>query len=107
MKKLIFVCFVTVIVGCQKQPEKIIESTDKSFEDADAKLSSYLDILDSKNAKKKDQKTILCEEYPQVYEHEYMPNLLKLSNTDSKEKLLNDLRVTTEYYSQKLDIICE
>jgi hypothetical protein len=59
MKKisLIFLT-VTLIYGCQKQPETTNGNgfEDKKFEEADAKLSSYLDTLDNPKADKKDQK---------------------------------------------------
>jgi len=110
MKKisLIFLT-VTLISGCQKQPETTNGNgfEDKKFEEADAKLSSYLDTLDNPKADKKDQKKILCIEYPNVYKHEYLPALLKLTDAEPKEKLLNDLKLTTDYYSEKLGIVCE
>jgi hypothetical protein len=46
-------------------------------------------------------------DYPKIYEHEYLPALLKLSNAEPKDKLMNDLKITTDYYSEKLNITCD
>lgn len=96
-----------MIVGCEKQPEvQNGKATDK-FDTADQKISGFLDLLDNPDADKDAQKKVLCEDYPKVYEKEYMPALMKLSTQDTKEKLLSDLKITTDYYSQKLGITCD
>ncbi|MFV5592774.1 hypothetical protein [Acinetobacter junii] len=108
MKKLILIgIFSFSISGCQKQPEVQNEKASEKFDAADQKISDYLDLLDNPNADKEAQKKVLCEDYPKVYEKEYMPALMKLSTQDTKEKLLNDLKITTDYYSQKLGITCD
>ena len=96
-----------MIVGCQKQPEKVNESAEKSFEVSDKKIGKFLDILDDPKADKELQRKVLCTDYPKVYEQEYLPVLLKLSNAEPKDKLMNDLKITTDYYSEKLNITCD
>lgn len=107
MKKILLICIATMIVGCQKQPEKVNESVEKSFEESDKKIGEFLDILDDPNADKELQRKVLCTDYPKLYEHEYLPALLKLSNAEPKDKLMNDLKITTDYYSEKLNITCD
>lgn len=106
MKKLILICLTTMIIGCEKQPEVQNENASEKFDAADQKISGFLDLLDNPDADKEAQKEVLCEDYPKVYEKEYMPALMKLSTQDTKEKLLSDLKITTDYYSQKLGINC-
>lgn len=107
MKKILLICLATMIVGCQKQPEKVNESVEKSFEESDKKIGKFLDILDDPKADKELQRKVLCTDYPKVYEQEYLPALLKLSNAEPKDKLMNDLKITTDYYSEKLNITCD
>lgn len=107
MKKQILIFLTTMIIGCENQPEVQNENASDKFDAADQKISDFLDLLDNPNADKEAQKKALCEDYPKVYEMEYMPALMKLSTQDTKEKLLNDLKITTDYYSQKLGITCD
>ena len=107
MKKLILIFLTTMIIGCENQPEIQNENASEKFDAADQKISGFLDLLDNPNADKEAQKKVLCEDYPNLYEKEYMPALMKLSTQDTKEKLLNDLKITTDYYSQKLGITCD
>ncbi len=106
MKKILLICLTTIIIGCEKQPELQNENASEKFDAADQKISGFLDLLDNPDADKEAQRKVLCEDYPNVYEKEYMPALMKLSTQDTKEKLLNDLKITTDYYSQKLGINC-
>lgn len=107
MKKILLICLVTMIVGCQKQPEKVNESVEKSFEESDKKIGEFLDILDDPKADKELQRKVLCTDYPKLYKQEYLPALLKLSQAEPKDKLMNDLKITTDYYSEKLNITCD
>lgn len=107
MKKILLICLATMIVGCQKQPEKVNESVEKSFEESDKKIGKFLDILDDPKADKELQRKVLCTDYPKVYEQEYLPALLKLSQAEPRDKLMNDLKITTDYYSEKLNITCD
>ena len=108
MKKILLICLTTLIVGCEKQPEKVDNSSiQQQFDESDKRIEGFLDILDDRNADKDLQRKVLCSDYPKVYEQEYLPALLKLSNDESKEKLIDDFKITTEYYSQKLKIVCE
>ena len=107
MKKILLICLTTMIVGCEKQSEIQNENASEKFDAADQKISGFLDLLDNPNADKEAQRKVLCEDYPKVYEKEYMPALMKLLTQDTKEKLLSDLKITTDYYSQKLGITCD
>lgn len=107
MKKLILICLITMIVGCQKQPEQTDVAATTQFEKADIKITGFLDLLDNPTADPTEQKKVLCVEYPAVYEHEYMPALLQLTEEESQENLLKDLKISTDYYKEKLDIVCD
>ncbi|MDM1021079.1 hypothetical protein QSV37_12315 [Acinetobacter sp. VNK23] len=51
---------------------------------------------------------MLCKDYPKLYESKYVPALLKLAPKDyTKEKLMADLKVSTDYYADKLGISCK
>lgn len=107
MKKILLICIAIMAVGCQKQPEKVDQSANKQFDESDKKIGEFLDILDDPKAAKEVQRKILCIDYPKVYEQEYLPALLKLSNAEPKEKLMDDFKITIDYYSDKLGIICD
>ncbi|WPO68386.1 hypothetical protein SDC64_05520 [Acinetobacter haemolyticus] len=79
IKVISLIIFTTMLVGCQKQPEQVHESVKVQFEEADQKISDFLDLLDDLDADKDKQKEALCVEYPKVYEQEYMPTILQLT----------------------------
>lgn len=107
--KILFVTLIAIAgVGCNKQPEVKSEKAQESFETVDNKISEYMDILDNPDSPKEQQTKVLCEDYPNLYESKYIPALLKVAPKDySKEKLMNDLKISTDYYAEKLDIICK
>ncbi|WP_032865159.1 hypothetical protein [Acinetobacter higginsii] len=97
-----------LFIGCNKQPEVKSEKAQESFEVVDNKISEYMDILDNPDTPKQEQTRVLCKDYPNLYESKYIPALLKLTPKDySKEKLMSDLKVSTDYYAEKLDINCQ
>lgn len=97
-----------LFVGCNKQPEVKSEQAQESFEVVDNKISEYMDILDNPDTPKQEQTRVLCKDYPNLYESKYIPTLLKLAPKDySKEKLMSDLKISTDYYAEKLDINCQ
>ncbi|MGB5885600.1 MAG: hypothetical protein WBG77_02510 [Acinetobacter venetianus] len=99
IKVISLIVFTTMLVGCQKQPEQVHESVKVQFEEADQKISDFLDLLDDPDADKDKQKEVLCVEYPKVYKQEYMPTILKLTLDVTKENLLKDfnlLLITTK-----------
>ncbi|MGG2098146.1 hypothetical protein ABFY41_11300 [Acinetobacter haemolyticus] len=107
MRKTLFICTFALIAGCEKQPEQSNLPATTQFEKADIKINGFLDFLDNPTADKSEQKNVLCVEYPAVYEHEYMPALLQLTEEETKENLLKDLKISTDYYKEKLEIVCD
>lgn len=97
-----------MIVGCQEQPEKGDNSAaSKQFEESDKKIGGFLDILDDQKADKEVQRKVLCIDFPRVYKEEYMPSFNKLDIPPSQKAGLDDLKKSTDYYSQKLGITCD
>ncbi|WP_335951291.1 hypothetical protein [Acinetobacter beijerinckii] len=108
-KILLLTILTTVFVGCDKQPEQKPTKSEiqSQYDVADQKIEKFLDVLDDPNADKEQQTTILCEDYPKVYESDYMPALLKLTTGGySQEGLLKEFKIVRDYYSKKLDIRC-
>lgn len=96
------------LMACQKEQTEPKEDpkVTQQFEQADQKIGAYLDALDS-SATPKDQSTkIICEDYPQTYKDDYLPNLMKLSPEYTEQKLLKDLDTALDYYKKKLSIEC-
>ncbi|ESK54323.1 hypothetical protein F990_02781 [Acinetobacter tjernbergiae DSM 14971 = CIP 107465] len=100
-----------MIAGCQQSSfEESIAN--KHLEEATKKIEAFVYTLNDPKADKEDKEDILCLKYPKIYKYEYLQALLrlsklKLSNVESKEKLMRDLKITTDYYSDKLGIICD
>lgn len=108
-KIILLTILTTVFAGCDKQPEQKPTKSEiqSQYDVADQKIEKFLDVLDDPNADKEQQTKILCEDYPKVYELDYMPALLNISPQDyTKEKLLSDFKVASEYYKEKLGIKC-
>jgi len=107
--RILYLSLISILfVGCNKQPEVKSEQAQESFEVVDNKISEYMDILDNPDTPKEEQTRVLCKDYPNLYESKYIPALLKLAPKDySKEKLMSDLKVSTDYYAEKLDITCK
>lgn len=109
MKRILLIGFMSMLfVGCNKQPEVKSDKAQESFEVVDNKISAYMDTLDNPDTPKEEQTRVLCKDYPELYESQYVPALLRLAPKDyTKEKLMSDLKVSTDYYSQKLNILCD
>ena len=107
--KILFLgCLLVFFVGCSKQPEVPNEKAQEGFEAVDNKISEYLDILDNPDSPKEQQTQVLCKDYPKLYESKYVPALLKLAPKEyTREKLMADLKVSTDYYMDKLGIRCK
>lgn len=107
--KILFLSLISVVfVGCNKQPEVKNEKAQESFEIIDNQISTYLDILDNPDSPKEEKTRVLCKDYPTLYESKYIPALLKLTAKDyTKEKLMTDLKISTDYYAEKLNILCK
>ena len=116
MKKLTFTTLLVmfVIAGCQKQPEQAeaAMSTDKNsidviqFEQADQKISGFLDQLDNPATPMELRKKIICEDYPEVYFKEYVPAFIKIAPENTKEQLAQDLKLALDFYKKKDNIVC-
>ena len=99
------------ITGCQKQQADVSAEPDPAvkaqFEQSDARLSAYLDKLDSSSISLKERTDILCEDYPKEYKTHYMPALLKLMPQEySEQELLKDLESALDFYKVKASIRC-
>lgn len=107
--------FTLIMTGCQKQPEQATTAEPSNdpavtvqFEQADQKISDFLDQLDDPNTSRERRAQIICKDYPAVYKNEYMPALLKLSPDEYTEpQLLQDMKIALDYYVQKDKVICK
>lgn len=107
MNKILIICLTVLIVGCTQQVSLGERVAKKHLAEANKKIEAFLVILNDPLAEKDDQEYVLCLNYPKIYKYEFLPAMLKLSNDEPKEKLIDNLKITTEYYSQKLKIVCE
>lgn len=115
MKKIFLIILTQVLLleGCQKQPEQAAEPSNDpavtvQFEQADQKISDFLDQLDDPHTSQERRAQIICEDYPAVYKNEYMSALLKLSPDEYTEpQLLQDMKIALDYYVQKDKVICK
>ena len=99
------------ITGCQKQQADVSAEPDPAvkaqFEQSDARLSAYLDKLDSSTISLEERTHILCEDYPKEYKTYYMPALIKLMPQEYDEQaLLKDLKNALDFYKVKANIQC-
>ena len=111
MKKILLICLAVMIVGCQQSKFGELVARNQLKED-NKKIRTFLSILDDPNADKNDQENVLCLKYPKIYRYEYLPSILRLTklkviDAKPKDQLLDDLRKTTESYSEKLNITCD
>lgn len=103
-------CLFTILSGCSKQ-ESDIPSTDRTtsaqFDKLDKIINDYLDKLDNPKTPMAERKQILCFDYPDVYNKEYAPLLLKhFPNEFTQAKLDKDLKIALDYYKGKDNIQC-
>ena len=111
MKRALIIFLAVVIVGCQQS--KFGEMVARNqLKEANKKIRTFFNILDDPNADKNDQENVLCLKYPKIYKYEYLPSILRLTklkviDAKPKDQLLDDLRKTTESYSEKLNITCD
>ncbi|USA48137.1 hypothetical protein NDN11_08520 [Acinetobacter sp. C26M] len=107
MKKILILCLAALIVGCDQLPNLGERVAKKHLVEANKKIEEFLVILNDPLAEKDVQKYVLCLNYPKIYKYEFIPATLKLSKEESKNKLMNDLKIMTESYSEKLGINCD
>ncbi|ATO18948.1 hypothetical protein BS636_04375 [Acinetobacter sp. LoGeW2-3] len=116
MKKLKFTTLLITfaIAGCQKQPEQAeaAMTTDKNsvdviqFEQADQKISNFLDQLDNPATPMEVRKQIICKDYPEAYFKEYVPAFMKIAPENTKEQLEQDLKLALDFYKKKDNVVC-
>lgn len=114
MKKILASLLFTTLVlmsGCEKQPEASLTNQSdsaltKQFEAADEKISQYLDQLDHPDTLLEQRKQIICKDWPEVYEQQYSPALIKLAPEYTAEKLQQDFELAANYYKEKDKISC-
>ncbi len=107
MNKILIICITVLIAGCNQQFNFGERVAKKHLAEANRKIEYFLVVLDDPLADKDDQEYILCFDYPKIYKYEFVPAMLKLSDDEPKEKLIDEFKNTTEYYTQKLKIVCE
>ncbi|USE82060.1 hypothetical protein [Acinetobacter tibetensis] len=109
-KILILLLLSFVITSCSKQesaPPVTDRDTSARFEKLDAIINGYLDKLDDPKTALTERKQILCIDYPNVYNKEYAPLLLKhFPNEFTQVKLDQDLKLALDYYKGKDNIQC-
>lgn len=96
------------LTACQKEQTEFRSDPqiNQQFDEVDNKIGEYLDALDNPNTSKEQSMEIICEDFPKTYKTVYMPALLKISSTYTKQGLLNDLDVVLNVYKNKLNIKC-
>lgn len=109
-KTLLKLALFAMLYGCSKQ-ETDIPLTDKTtsakFDKLDTIINGYLDKLDDPKTTMTERKQILCVDYPNVYNKEYAPLLLKYFPQDyTQVKLDQDLKLALDYYKGKDNIQC-
>lgn len=118
LKILSFIFFATFLTACQQPNDEVAaaesqnadlatEQATQQFEQSDAQISQYLDVLDAQSTSIKEKTQVLCHDYPHEYKTNYMPAMLKLAAQDyTQDKMLNDLKIAQDYYKEKLKIEC-
>ena len=118
LKILSFIFFATILTACQQpnddaaaaesqNADLTTEQATQQFEQSDAQISQYLDVLDAPRISIKEKTQVLCHDYPHEYKTNYMPAMLKLAAQDyTQDKMLNDLKIAQDYYKEKLKIEC-
>ena len=101
---------LAILSGCSKQesaPPVTDTHTSAQFEKLDAIINGYLDKLDDPKTALTERKQILCIDYPNVYNKEYAPLLLKhFPDEFTQAKLDKDLKLALDYYKGKDNIKC-
>ncbi|OTG78852.1 hypothetical protein B9T23_01930 [Acinetobacter terrae] len=104
--------FLITLTGCNKPPKPTVTESSSptitaQFEQADEKITKYLDQLDDPNTTQEARTQILCKDYPTEYKTNYMLSLMKLSPGEYTEaKLLSDLESALDYYKDSFEIKC-
>jgi hypothetical protein len=96
--------------GCDEQSDKIAEYSEarKQFDLIDQQVNQLLDLLDNPQTEREKLIKVLCHDYPELFEKQYIPALLKLASKEYTEKQLrNELELVMSYYEHKLIIRCE
>ncbi|MEB3753399.1 hypothetical protein [Acinetobacter sp. MD2(2019)] len=83
METVSFLCaFTLTVLGCpHSETVKATPQTkqlEMQFSQADATLASYLVILSVPTTTQQTHKKIICQDFPSVYQQQYLPLALKL-----------------------------
>lgn len=99
------IILLTLLSACQRSDDET--KVNLEFNEADKKITEYLDILNDPNSNIEVKSKILCKNLPQIYEYEYIPALMKsVPNTYSTNQLLLEQKNMVNYYREKLMIAC-
>ncbi|KAA8734774.1 hypothetical protein F4V57_03155 [Acinetobacter qingfengensis] len=90
-----------------KQTTPSTISNQQQFNQADQKISAFMDQIEDSNTSQNLRHQIICQDYPNLYTQQYIPALLKLSpkNTDQKS-LLEQMNFILNDYKQRYNIKC-
>lgn len=114
MKKTIVLglaIFISFAAGCEKN-EAAPNSTESQaladhFQQADDKITALIDEVENPDLAPEQRQHALCQDFPKVYQNEYIPALLALNSKDtSQAQLLDEMRFSLNYYQQQLNISC-
>ncbi|QDB84197.1 hypothetical protein [Acinetobacter pittii] len=113
MRKSIFLSSCLVIslnfVGCTKQAESkaLASSVEAQFISADKEIGKMLDDLENRDIPLQRKREILCKTYPEVYQKQYIPALVKLSpKVYTEEILLRDFEMVISFYKKTFVVNC-
>lgn len=110
--------FISFAAGCEKnEPSSQASDTHQinaesntladNFQNADDKITTLIDQIENPEISPSNRQQVLCQDFPKVYQHEYIPALLALNPKDtSQAQLLEEMQFTLDYYQKQLNIQC-
>lgn len=121
MKKIILLSmaiFISFAAGCEKNQAVSTNDVENvahteantladKFQQADDKITVLTDQIENTELSVEKRQEVLCQEFPKVYQTQYIPALLALNAEDTSQKqLINEMQFTLNYYQQQLNIKC-
>ncbi len=125
MLPVVSLIFLSFAAGCEKndmrettlspssensvnsQVAQVDSQVSTAFQQADEKITHFLDQLENPDLAISVKEKILCQDFPRVYQQDYIPALTKLSSENTQpQQLQQELEFTLNYYQQMLQIRC-